>query len=50
MIYISNKLLFIKLFTTSKTCLILTWLNINPELVIIGCNQAKYVSRSTCLE
>ena len=38
-----------KLFTTSKACLVFTWLNINLELLIIGCNQARYVSRSTCL-
>ena len=44
MIYISRELLFIKLLTTSKIFLILTWLNINLELLKIGCNQARYVS------
>ena len=50
MIYISSESLFIKLFTTSKIFLILTWLNINFELLKIGCNQATYVSSSTCFE
>ena len=50
MIYISSELLFVKLFTTSKTFLILTWLNINLESLIIGCNQVRYVSTGTCLE
>ena len=50
MIYISSELLFIKIFTTSKTFLIWTWLNINPELLITGCNQVRYVSRGTCSE
>ena len=50
MIYRSSELLFIKLFTTSKIFLILTWLNINLKLLRIGCNQASYVSRGTCLE
>ena len=50
MIYISGELLFIKIFTTSKTFLILAWLNINLESLIIGCNQARYVKRGTCLE
>ena len=50
MIYITSELLSIKLFTTSRTFFILTWLNINLELLIIGCNQARYVSRGTCLE
>ena len=50
MIYKSSELLFIKLFTTSKIFLILTWLNINFELLNNGCNQTRYVSRSTCLE
>ena len=50
MIYISSELLFIKLFTTSKIFLILTWLNINFELLKIGCNQTRYVSRDTYLE
>ena len=47
MIYISNDLLFIKLLATSKIFLILAWLNINFELLKIGCNQARYVG--TCL-
>ena len=47
MIYISSELLFIKLFTTSKIFVILTWLNINFE---IDCNHTRYVSRGTCLE
>ena len=50
MIYISSELLFIKLFTKSKIFLTLTWLNINFELLKIGCNQTRYVSRGTCLE
>ena len=50
MIYISCELLFIKLFTTSKIFLILTWLNINLKLLKFGCNQTRYVSRDTCLE
>ena len=51
MISISSKLLFIKLFTTSKVFLILTnKLNINFELLRISCNQTRYVSRGTCLE
>ena len=50
MIDISSELHFIKLFTTSKIFLILTWLNINPESLIIGCIQARYVSIGTCLE
>ena len=50
MIYISNELLLIKLFTTSKIFPILTWLNINLKLLKIGCNQTRYVRRGTCLE
>ena len=50
MIYISNELLFIKIFTTSKIFSILTLLKINLKLLKIGCNQTKYVSRGTCLE
>ena len=50
MIYISSELLFIKLFTASKASLVLTCLNINLELLIIGCNQARYMSRGSCLE
>ena len=38
-----------KLFATSKKFLVLTCLNINLELNITS-NQAKYVSRGTCLE
>ena len=49
MIYISSELLFIKLLTTSKIFSILTWLNINFELLKIACNQASYVSRGTYL-
>ena len=49
MIYISSELLFIKLLTTSKIFSILTWLNINFELLKIGCKQARYVGRGTCL-
>ena len=49
MIYISSQLLFIKLLTTSKIFLILTWLNINFELLKISCNQARYMGRGTCL-
>ena len=45
MFYISSELLFIKLLTTSKIFLILTWLNINFELLKIGCNQTRYGSR-----
>ena len=50
MIHISSELFFIKLFTTSKIFLILTWLNINFELLKFGCNETRYVSRGTCLE
>ena len=50
MIYISSESLFIKLFAITKIFLILTWLNINFELLKIGCNQTRYVSRGTCLE
>ena len=49
MIYISSESLFIKLLTTSKIFLIFAWLNINFELLKIGCDQARYVSRGTCL-
>ena len=49
MIYVSNDLRFIKLLATSKTFLILAWLNINFELLKIGCNQARYVGRGICL-
>ena len=49
MIYIFNELLFITLLATSKIFLILAWLNINFELLKIGCNQARYVDRGTCL-
>ena len=48
MIYISSESLFIKLLTTSKMFLI--WLNINLELLKIGCNLTKYVGKDTCLE
>ena len=48
MIYISGESLFVKLLTTSKMFLAL--LNINPELLKIGCNQTKYVDRGSCLE
>ena len=50
MIYMSGELFFIKLLSTSKTFLILAWLNINFKLLKIGCNQTRYVSRGTCLE
>ena len=50
MIYMSSKLLFIKLLTTSKIFLVLEWLNINLELLKIGCNQTRYVGRGKCLE
>ena len=33
-----------------KHLLILTWLNISFKLLIIGCNQGRYVSRGICLE
>ena len=49
MTYISSELLFINLLTASKIFLILAWLNINFELLKIGCNQARYVGRGTCL-
>ena len=49
MIYISSELLFNKLLTTSKIFLILAWLNINFELLKIGCNQTRYMGRDTCL-
>ena len=48
MIYISSESLFIKLLTTSKN--FLACLNINLELLKIGCNQTRYVDRGTCLE
>ena len=41
---------FYQTFHTSKTFLTLTCLNINPESLRIGCNQARYVSRGTCSE
>ena len=47
MIYTSSESLFIKLLTTSKIFLILAWLNINFELLRIGCNQTSYVGRGT---
>ena len=50
MIYISSELFFVKILTTSKIFLILAWLNINFELLKIGCNQTRYVGRGTCLE
>ena len=50
MIYISIELFFVKILTTSKIFLILAWLNINFELLKIGCNQTRYVGRGTCLE
>ena len=50
MMYISSELLFINLFTTSKIFFILAWLNINFELLKIGCNPTRYVSRGTCIE
>ena len=40
----------IKVFSTSKPYLILTCSDINLVLLIIGCNQSRYVSRGTCLE
>ena len=50
MISISGESLFIKILTTSEIFLILAWLNVNVELLKIGCNQARYVGRGTCLE
>ena len=50
MSYISSESLFVKRLTTSKIFLILIWLNINFELLKIGCNQTRYVGRGTCLE
>ena len=41
---------FIKVFTTSKSFPVLTCIYTNLELLLIGCNQAKYVGRGTCLE
>ena len=41
---------FIKIFTTSKASLVLICLNINLELLLIGCNQARYKNKDTCLE
>ena len=49
MIYISIELLFIKLLTASKILWIVAWSNIKFELLKIGCNQARYVGRGTCL-
>ena len=48
MFYISSESLSIKLLITSK--MFLTWLNINLELLKVGCSQTKYVGRGTCLE
>ena len=48
MFHVSSESLFIKLLTTSK--MFLAWLDINLELVKIGCNQTKYLGRGTCLE
>ena len=50
MIFISSESPFIKLLTTRKIFSILTWLNINFELLKIGCNQTRYFGRGTCLE
>ena len=50
MIYISSELLFVKLLTTSKIFLILTWLDINFELLKTGYNQTRHVGGGTCLE
>ena len=50
MTYISSESLFIKLLTISKIFLIFVWLNINFELLKIGCNQSRYVGTDTCLE
>ena len=50
MFNLSSESRFIKPLTTSKIFLILAWLNFNFELLTIGCNQARYVGRSTCLE
>ena len=44
---ISSESLFIKLLSTGK--MFFTWLNINLELLEIGCHQTKYVGRGTCL-
>ena len=41
---------FIKVLTTSKSFPILTCINANLKLWWVGCNQAMYVERSTCLE
>ena len=43
MFSISSESIFIKLLTTSK--MFLTWLNINLELLKIGCNQTTKLSR-----
>ena len=48
MIYISSVSLFIKLLTTSR--MFLAWLNINLEMLKIGCNQTEYAGRGTCPE
>ena len=40
---------FTKFFTTSKTPLVWTCLNTNPDLLITGCNQARYMSKGTSL-
>ena len=41
---------FIKILFTIKSFPILTCIYTNLKLQLIGCNQAKYVGRGTCLE
>ena len=48
MIYISSELPFIKLLTTSKVFFYFGM--VKHQLLKIGCNQTRYISRGTCLE
>ena len=41
---------FINVFTTSKIFAVWTSINTNQEFQYIGCNQARYVGKGSCLE
>ena len=45
-----GSIFFIKVFITSKIFVVLICINMNLELKKVGCNQARYESRSICLE
>ena len=45
LISVAAALFFIEVFTTSKTFLVLTWLNTNLRCSPTGCHQAWHVSR-----